>query len=679
MNDTVRQQTGQKLPPPLSNGLDRQKSLRVFLWGVVALALAAALFSAARRWKTETRNRRVEVVLDMGELRSLSVTEGKPLGEVLRAFRKAGATSVAIQEETVGTLEEQHRINVLGPGDFSGVTSRGSTVLTDMDASTHRRVEEALQAKTRYGVQNVSQAGGASLAAGPTFNYVRGVGIGLDPVLVSEAKRADFLVIGRVNNPPGVFPEAIDWTLRQLKQEGVNAVIFSGDEVLGFKGYYLHDRTNPQKVTTDTLMRSLGLAYGLVEFGKQKGDVALAKALPEQTVRVHTITGAEMVQATVPDNIQRFLLAARERNIRQLYVRLFLNEPDPVTVNTEYVEKIALGLKKADLISGPAHGYHELATPLWVRGLIGLGTAAAFLLLLDSVTGLLAVAAGRVVVLGAVGGAALLVALPVVGGTTGVKLAALAAACVYPSLALVCSDHLRPSGQSGLGVLGTVLQRFAWMTFVTTLGIAAVVGLLADRLFLIKVDLFMGIKGAQLIPVLVAALVYGLSLRAGDRQPWPAVLDEATSRVRKLASQPLLLWQVAAGFVALIVLFLLVTRSGNDSAVGVSPLELRSRALLDQFLYARPRFKEFLIGHPAMVLGLAFAVRGWRQWAYPLFLVGAIGQVSLLNTFCHLHTPLLVSLWRALLGLNFGVIIGLVLYLLLDNLLLRRLPARASS
>ena len=64
----------------------------------------------------------------------------------------------------------------------------------------------------------------------------------------------------------------------------------------------------------------------------------------------------------------------------------------------------------------------------------------------------------------------------------------------------------------------------------------------------------------------------------------------------------------------------------------------------------------------------------------PFFLVGALGQVSLLNTFCHLHTPLPVSLWRALLGVAIGAIIGVVAHAALERLVLRRLlPAPAAD
>ncbi|MEI6433009.1 MAG: DUF5693 family protein, partial [bacterium] len=72
-----------------------------------------------------------------------------------------------------------------------------------------------------------------------------------------------------------------------------------------------------------------------------------------------------------------------------------------------------------------------------------------------------------------------------------------------------------------------------------------------------------------------------------------------------------------------------------------------------------------LIGHPALLLSLIFGVTGRRQWAIPLFIIGAVGQISLLNTFCHLHTPLLVGLWRAGLGIGFGILIGLVFYALI--------------
>jgi hypothetical protein len=89
-------------------------------------------------------------------------------------------------------------------------------------------------------------------------------------------------------------------------------------------------------------------------------------------------------------------------------------------------------------------------------------------------------------------------------------------------------------------------------------------------------------------------------------------------------------------------------------------LELKLRSLLDQLLIVRPRTKEFLIGHPALFLSVALAPLWGRRVSLPLLWLGTIGQVSLINTFCHIHTPLSVSLLRAFNGLWTGILLGCV-------------------
>ena len=50
----------------------------------------------------------------------------------------------------------------------------------------------------------------------------------------------------------------------------------------------------------------------------------------------------------------------------------------------------------------------------------------------------------------------------------------------------------------------------------------------------------------------------------------------------------------------------------------------------------RPRTKEFLIGYPMMLILLYF---GYSFKMYPVLLMGLIGQISLINTYAHIHTP----------------------------------------
>ena len=118
------------------------------------------------------------------------------------------------------------------------------------------------------------------------------------------------------------------------------------------------------------------------------------------------------------------------------------------------------------------------------------------------------------------------------------------------------------------------------------------------------------------------------------------------------------------GLIALAAFLLIVARTGNDSGVGASGPEMKLRALMDHIFPARPRTKEFLLGHPAFVLAIAWWWRGRRRLAIPAFVVGSIGQASLLNTFCHIHTPLIISLWHGIGGLVLGVGVGVGLFLL---------------
>ena len=113
---------------------------------------------------------------------------------------------------------------------------------------------------------------------------------------------------------------------------------------------------------------------------------------------------------------------------------------------------------------------------------------------------------------------------------------------------------------------------------------------------------------------------------------------------------------LAAGLAALLLLYYML-RTGNTS-VGVSDLERSFRAFLDKVLVVRPRTKEFMFAHPIMLVALYY---GYRRQLWPLVLLGAIGQVSLVNTFEHLHTPLLVSLVRTANGLALGIVLGVIL------------------
>jgi hypothetical protein len=184
---------------------------------------------------------------------------------------------------------------------------------------------------------------------------------------------------------------------------------------------------------------------------------------------------------------------------------------------------------------------------------------------------------------------------------------------------------------------------------------------------MLRVDQFAGVKAAHLVPVLVLALLYAGGI-AWKSDVWGIQKRKLARTIRDLSTNPVLWWQIAAVVGVAAIVGLMVLRSGNDSGLEVSSWEIKFRAILDKILYVRPRTKEFLVGYPALLVGIAFAVRGRRRWAAPLIVVGSIGLISALNTFCHIHTPLFVSAWRILNGTIVGILLGAALYWLVRNL-----------
>jgi hypothetical protein len=148
---------------------------------------------------------------------------------------------------------------------------------------------------------------------------------------------------------------------------------------------------------------------------------------------------------------------------------------------------------------------------------------------------------------------------------------------------------------------------------------------------------------------------------------WREQKERAIANLRRLFSEPIILGQAVLAFVLLVMIAVVLARSGNDSGMSVSGLELKFRGVLDTILPVRPRTKEFLVGHPAMFLGIAAALGGRRTLAGILLVIGTIGEVSLINTFCHLHTPIALSVMRTVLGAAFGLVIGIVFLLLFSR------------
>jgi len=630
----------------------------------ILAGLGAALVSFSHRFSAEARNRRVELVIDWPDAQALANTTRQPIKDVLTALSKSaskdagnrlngGITSVAVTEDTLESLRSNGIVSYLRKGD--------STQLTFMPGFPlqQTRVEQSLQYKTRLEVKKIGPYDLVVSAPWPQFN---GLPIGLDDNTVNTIKSCNLHIVPRLLNYTGVTAQSIDWELQQVVNqagaENLGPFIFSGSAVLGNRPLI--------KVTADTFER-LGLTYGSVEFAKTLGDEDFSRLAAPRMVRVHSIGMDEMGTMDEPTAVERFVRAARERNIRVCYVRLFINglakDADVIHANTTFIGEIVDGMDIAKLTVGaPAHPWLDDPTPGRIlRIAMGIGVLAGILLLVRVFTGLDGKGLYRALAVAVLLGA--LLAFPE-HSVKGREILALAAACTFPALGFC----FKPISVAGKGkdrpVFGPALGEYARITLSSFAGALFVVGLLSGRMFLLKVDQFLGVKLVLVAPVVLVSAYYLLGLAdLGPDATWAERVAVARARVESVLSQPLRVGQILTALVALIALGLFVARSGNDPGVGVSPMELKIRALLDKYLLVRPRTKEFLLGHPALIFALAAASAGrYKRALVPLLVLGAVGQASLVDTFCHLHTPLFLSLLRALIGLVIGGVIGAAAY-----------------
>ncbi|MBE3581791.1 MAG: hypothetical protein IMW96_09225 [Thermoanaerobacteraceae bacterium] len=375
---------------------------------------------------------------------------------------------------------------------------------------------------------------------------------------------------------------------------------------------------------------------GLLEFNEQQGLRTLALLLDKKALRLHAIPPEKMSSISPAEGVERFTLAAAERNVRLLFVRLFFrpDSSDWLGDNLSYLEDLQVSLAREGLVIGQAEPFSSFRSWRLLWFLAGVGVIAGGILLMEGLGfGRLGWSLGILVCLG------WLAAVVLGYGLFLRKVMALGAAVVFPTLALW--GALVGERSSGLISAIKVILR---STSVSFLGGLLIAGLLSDTGFMLQLDQFSGVKVAFVLPL----LIFGVAAIYKEEK------SNFSSTVKGWLQQNItvLMLLVLAAAAAVFVIYL--SRSGNES-IGLLPLEGELRSLLERALGVRPRLKEFLLGYPAFLWAVMLP---YQHRFLPLWLLALTGQISVVNTLCHIHTPLIVSLVRIVNGLWLGLLVG---------------------
>lgn len=634
---------------------------------LVLIAVACSVYVGVVRVQTEQSYKNINLSVNESDIRSLANANGKSMEDMLALLKENGVSQVLFKESTIASLEnagdlviaQGAEVQTLSmadqlPADLPINEANYYLVVTDdtWRDQVLREVPAKIQGATAYddgelGVVVVPTSIEATESnqnrAKLTFS---GTGVGFDQAWVETVANAGFDIIAQVSSWENPSDESLEMLADDIKSLPNLAMLMFNDKYI--PGYPDSDKieTFYQLLLNDD--GKIVAPLGQIEFNAQEGFNTLANLADKDVVRLHTISNEEMsnfegdggegMDQGITEALDRWDLAARERNMRALLVRFFsIDMPGTYfDTNMAYLNAINTQLQDNGFnVGGDVQDMPALNIPAAVRLVIGVGICAGFMLLL------LELGLRRIALAGFVASLVAWVGLYALNQTLAMQLMALASVIEFPILS--CLWFLPP--KKDLSLLKAIGQLLA-LCAVSWIGAVLMVGVLSDKAFMLKLSSFIGVKIAHVIPIVVVPFVLYI---VRDKKP----LALCKNLLNKALDYK---WAIVFGIVA-VALMIYVSRTGNESGQ-ISGVEAAMRQFLNDTMGVRPRSKEFLIGYPATILYLMYAAKRPALWVLTIPLV--IGQISLVNTYAHIHTPLLIALQRSLNGLILGIVVAVI-------------------
>ena len=619
----------------------KSESLPKWLFPAIAVCVLLSLFSIAKRHQVEAHNKGVSFAAEYETVEALAAAQGWTIERALVDLKQQGMNAMVLSEETLADLIGQGKVTLttteLEVGkDRPNVTMSG---LRFNDLSEQSRIEKALQIRFKNLLKTPETRGNVMGLPPVSPVALRATAVGLNPSQVAIAQKANLIIIARCSNPAGASSYAVSRTLGWAHDMGATIFLPQGDQVIG--------RRESIATTIETL-RDLPMLYATPEFAKIGGDTEVVEKAKEIVVRLHAAQAAELDKLPEVDAVERYAKAARERNMRILLIRpLTFASDEPLSSFALFMKKINRQIEheggKVNAVGISPKPFTEPGVPKLFFPIFGLALASVvWACVANFVTDKTArmVGAGLLALLG--------LACYVKSGQQAMSFLASVA---FPVLAFIILDKLRPKN---------VVVGFAIVSLISLVGGLAVAAMLNGLAYYVKADEFRATKVSVFLPILAGGWLFFRSL-----VDW-----------RSSLKSPVTWGSAGLGIMLLVAFAFMLARTGNDSGVGASSGEILMRNFLDRFLYVRPRTKEFMVGHPLLMVGIGL-LSTFRQnekppgaiggWTALLLMIGAMGQSDVVNTLTHLHIPVLLSIARIVEGWVLGGLIGFVAWFFIQK------------
>lgn len=615
-------------------------SRRCLLFLALLIAVCFAAFGILPRLRAERENKTIAFVVEYKDMISLSSQSGREPLDVWREIASKGVHGITIIEYTGEELMNLSPMplkfgaaGALGVGDGE-ILPDNAVLIMDSNSPYAQLICDYLKIKMPN-VRVMSAVSGETVLILP----------GTTDIFRQSAFIPDFLGLElcSANDIPILFRpgpclvsdgERVAMSLSWLaKRYPIKSIVPSGAVMAGY----------PQLTPIARTLKEEGVSLAQVEFVKQVGVAGMAALMAPEVLPLHSLTREEIVsrRMTRPQIRERLVRAVHERSVRLLIMRPYdLQMGNRLAVLTEDLETVK---SEAEAL-GYSFGWPKTLTVWSTRFAGAIACALSFLFCLWFYSArLLGAEEGRVtgreiacLSLLSLCGAVLLLKITIIARLAG----GFGTAFVATEAALCAMGYYKKP------VKGLLLGLF--IVIAGGLSAASFYGSAAAAL---RLTPFSGVKLTLLLPPLL------ILLHDFRRRVHPESIGEIMVRPA--------IWSELA-LVGAMLLALLVMALRSDNVSSVPGWETAFRNFMERLLLVRPRTKEFTIGYPALILYYYIMSRGWAaRYREAMRIAASVAFSSAVNTFCHFHTALVLSLIRVTIGWGAGIIVGVAAVALL--------------
>ena len=649
--------------------------LKWLLWGGLLLFLVLSYSGWQLRTGIEANNQRLITVADYREMSRSAATANVSMDSVLERLQNNGVRHIGLKETSLRELAFQGDVYLWSFGEFrtfheANQPQLWNKVLRSMGSHQVSPANLVAVTSQEQVAQFLSTQLESRYQAGQIIHLIEGENhyfiinsaaavldkrkeiqpqldmiLGFDPREIEQIKAYGLEIVLRPENSKGTSLEYLQEYEAIVRDYDIKYLVFS-NEVSGQPAHLDN---------ISDLVNRYGLMIGVVETPEQLGYVntpGLDEVLEKTGYpinRLYTSVNDDFVKS-IDDRYYRWVRGVVDRGIRILYVSPFkdlkLDAGQNLDNTIDTIGRFHETMQAKGFILNEELPIHPNQTPSpWHRFMVSLSLVFAGSLYLYYLFKWKPLYLYLLLLLG--GAFSLFVNL--FTGLDLSKLYALGAAILYPTLSsLLLLLYLRDRRHHPLWL--KTLYGLLLVVGINLLGGYTVIASLADIRYIMNIKIFSGVKLSFFLPLLLFMLNYFSCFKGEDK------LSMAVWKTLQLKPSYLVLFLFA---VAAAAGYYYLGRSGNN-IVSVSSLELRVREILEMIFPARPRFKEIMIGYPALISGI-YLYHKYRQ-DFILFIWGlavTVGSISMVNSFCHVFTTASISLQRSLAGILVGAVIGL--------------------